>query len=60
MSTKDDVLDLVRRILTQVQDIERKADDIQADPIGTADDIKSLANDSLGKLRRLRTAVEEM
>lgn len=58
MTVKDDLLQLVRRIRGDLDEIASKADDIEDDPDGAGDEIRALADDALAKLTRLRSAIE--
>jgi uncharacterized coiled-coil DUF342 family protein len=60
MRDKNELLRLVRRAKSAIDDIESKADDIEANPDSVAEEIKSLADDAAGYLKKLLRAIEEL
>lgn len=60
MPTKNELLQQIRRAKSAVEDIESKTDDIEDDPEGTADEIRSMASDASAILKRLGKLIEQL
>lgn len=60
MANKQEMLRLVRRALSTLDDIVSRAQDIEGDAEDASEDIQSLSNDLEGYLKRLRREIESV